>query len=383
MSWSYRIATVRGIPLKVHVTFALILFIVAANWGALGTAGMLFGLALVLMLFACVTLHEFGHALAAQRFGIPVRGIVLLPIGGVALLGRNTRNPLHELVIAAAGPLVNVVIVAILGLVLVLSGQPLTFAPSFLSPEPGATVGVSEAVRWLVGVNISLVLFNLIPAFPLDGGRILRGVLGLLTDWSTATRWATAIGQALAVGLGLFGLLAGQVMLVIVATLVFFAAGATHAEERGHGVLATERVGDACNRHAIALSEGDRLSTVVRYVLTSYQPDFAVMRGGTLLGVVLRDDVLAALAKRIGDRQVTAFMSACPRVSAHLSLAEVRTMLDEHAARVAAVYDERGFVGLVSRDDISEAELYLAFLRGTAGDLGMPSRTAGPVRIEA
>lgn len=383
MSWSYRIATVRGIPLKVHITFAVILFIAAANWSSLGLAGIGFGLALVMLLFGCVTLHEFGHALAAQRFGIPVREIVLLPIGGVAMLSRNTRNPMQELVIAAAGPLVNVAIVAVLAPLLLLWGEPLTFGPTFLSPEPAATLSVGEALRWLVGVNISLVLFNLIPAFPLDGGRILRGLLGLITDWTTATRWATTLGQTLAIGLGLFGLLAGQVTLVVVAALVFFAAGATHAEERGHGVLASERVGDACNRHAIALTERDRLSTVVRYVLTSYQPDFAVMRGGTLLGVVLRGDVLAILAQRTGDHPVTAFMSSCPRVAAGLSLADVRAVLDEHGASVAAVYDDRGFVGLVGREDIREAELFLSFVRATPSSHGLPPVHADRVQVGA
>lgn len=383
MSWSYHIATVRGIPLKVHVTFALILFIVGANWSALGVAGIAFGLALVLMLFACVTLHEFGHALAAQRYGIPVREIVLLPIGGVAMLGRNTRNPVQELVIAAAGPLVNVVIVALLLPLLVLWEQPLTFSPASLGPQPGATLGIAEAARWLVGVNISLILFNMIPAFPLDGGRILRGILGLATDWMTATRWATTLGQVLAVGLGLFGVVAGQLMLIVVAALVFFAAGATHAEERGHGILATERVGDACNRHAIALTERDRLSTVVRYVLTSYQPDFAVMRGGTLLGVVLRRDVLSALAQRSGDHSVTEFMSACPRVLSSLSLADVRLLLDERGASVAAVYDDRGFIGLVGREDIREAELFLSFVHATAMSGEIPPLNASRVQVQA
>ena len=287
MSWSYRLATVRGIDLKVHATFALIVAIAAANWAGLGLAGMAFGATLILLLFACVTLHEFGHALAAQYYGIPVKEIVLLPIGGIAFLGRPTRHPMQELVIAAAGPAVNVAIVAILLPLLYLLDEPFHLAPAFLHPQAEALT-FGEALRWLVSANVSLVLFNMIPAFPLDGGRILRGALGLWFDWPRATRWATRTGQVLAVGMGAWGLLTGQLMLLVVAALIFFSASSTQIEERAHGVLSTRFVGDACNRHAIALNEHDRLSTVTRYLLTSYQPDFAVLRGNDLLGVVPR-----------------------------------------------------------------------------------------------
>lgn len=152
--------------------------------------------------------------------------------------------------------------------------------------------------------------------------------------------------------------------LVIIAALVFASAGATYVEERTHDVLASERVGDACNRHAIALHEGDRVSAVVRYLLTSYQPDFAVLRGRDLVGVVVRNDVLRAVSEQRGDVAVDRFMVGCPRVDAGLSLADVRTRLDEAQAGVAAVYDNDDFVGLVSREDLREAELILSFVRG-------------------
>lgn len=360
MSWSYRLATIRGIDLKVHATFALIVAIAAANWAALGAAGMAFGATLVLLLFACVTLHEFGHALAAQYYGIPVREIVLLPVGGIAFLGRPTRHPMQELVIAAAGPAVNVAIVAVLLPVLYLLGEPLRFAPAFLHPEQ-AVLSLGEALRWLVSANIGLVLFNLIPAFPLDGGRILRGALGLVMDWSRATRWATTTGQVLAMGMGAWGLVSGQLMLAVIAALIFFSAGATHAEEQGHSVLSTRYVGDACNRHALALNEHDRVSTVTRYLLTSYQPDFAVLRGGELLGVVRRSQVMTALAARASDPLVTSIMTSVPSVSASRTLADTRRVLHELQAPVAAVYGGYGFMGLVSLDDIAEAEAVLGF----------------------
>lgn len=363
MNWSLRLATVRGINLKVHITFAVILLIAAMNWAALGPSGMAFGVGLVLLLFACVTLHEFGHALAAQYFGIPVKEIVLLPIGGIAFLGRATRRPLEELIVAAAGPAVNVAIVALLAPVAwVLGDGRLDLAPAFLRPD-GATPSLLEAVQWLVGANIGLVLFNMIPAFPLDGGRILRGLLGLLTDWSRATRWATATGQLLAMGMGGWGLLNGQLMLVLLSAMIFFSASATAAEERGYSVLSSHRVGDACNRHALVLSEHERVSTVISYILTSYQPDFAVVRGGNLLGVVRRSQVVQSLALQEGDQTVAAIMSPVPRVDASRSLADVRQAMAEAGAPVAAVFDRTLFIGLVSLEDIAEAETVLAFTR--------------------
>ena len=374
MSWSLRLATIRGINLKVHVTFAFIVFLAAANWASLGPAGMAFGVGLVLLLFACVTLHEFGHALAAQYYGIPVKEIVLLPIGGIAFLGRATRNPVQELVIAAAGPAVNVAIVALLLPVLWLVGDPVDLTPALLRPE-GATPSLAVALHWLVGANISLVLFNMIPAFPLDGGRILRGLLGLWTDWSRATRIASGAGQGIAIAMGTWGLLSGQIMLLVMAALIFFSASAAAADERGHAVLATQRVGEACNRHAIVLGESERISTVIGYLLTSYQPDFAVVRGTALLGIVRRSQVLEALALRSGDIPVSAIMIDCPRVDATHSLAEVRQVLTEAASPVAAVFDSRAFLGLVSLDDIDEAETVLHFVNA-----GSPSKPGAQAR---
>ena len=360
MSWSYRLATVRGIDLKVHATFALIVAIAAANWAGLGLAGMAFGATLILLLFACVTLHEFGHALAAQYYGIPVKEIVLLPIGGIAFLGRPTRHPMQELVIAAAGPAVNVAIVAILLPLLYLLDEPFHLAPAFLHPQAEALT-FGEALRWLVSANVSLVLFNMIPAFPLDGGRILRGALGLWFDWPRATRWATRTGQVLAVGMGAWGLLTGQLMLLVVAALIFFSASSTQIEERAHGVLSTRFVGDACNRHAIALNEHDRLSTVTRYLLSSYQPDFAVLRGNDLLGVVRRAQVMQALASQPNDPLVTAIMTSVPAVRADWTLAATRSLLAESEVPVAAVYGGYGYIGLVSLEDLVEAEAVLHF----------------------
>ena len=372
MRWSWRVARVSGIDLRIHVSFALIVLLGAMQWGTYGPAGMAFGAVLILLLFACVTLHEFGHALVAQRFNIDVREIVLLPIGGVALLSKNPTRASHELLIAAAGPAVNVVIATVLSMVVGLQAAAKGISPlALLSTDNGPSV--MTALAWILQANILLVAFNMIPAFPLDGGRILRGLLGLFMDMSRATRIASSVGQVLAVLLGVVGLLSGNFILAIIAMFIFFAAGSTYAEERARTVLATLRVGDAYNKHALSLYPSDPISRVTDYLLTSYQPDFAVLQGRELLGVVSREQVLKALSSADGDVPVTAVMVRdVPRVMVHESLEAVQARMQESQSRLAAVHDARGFLGLVSAEDIAEASLILAFMqRGPLSPAGL------------
>lgn len=364
MNWSFRIARVFEIDIKIHISFFLILILGAYQWGTpYGVQGALFGVLLMLLLFLCVTLHELGHSIVAQRFGIPVREIILLPLGGVALLGRNPTKPLHELLIAVAGPLVNVVIAALLyplsGLIVGLDdgGRELlqgnTLAPSF-----------ATLVTWLMGANIALVVFNLIPAFPLDGGRMFRAILAMFMSFRRATRVATALGQLIAIILGVFGVLSGNLALVLVAVFIFFGAGQENAEGQARTVLTTLRVGDAYNKYALTLAIGDRVSKVVGYILTSYQPDFAVLQGGSLLGIVTREDVLRALFADTRDVYVTGIMRReVVKVEASATLDEVRLVMAEKGARVVAVYDGAVYLGLVGMEDISEAFAVLAFLQ--------------------
>jgi Zn-dependent protease len=368
MKWSIPVARPFGIELKVHATFFIILLVGAIQWQGYGPPGMLFGAALMLLLFVCVALHEFGHALVAQRLGIPVREVVLLPIGGVAVLARNPNRPAHELLIAAAGPAVNVLIVAGLSLTMGLKAALTGADPAALVSAAKGPPSAAAALAWLLAANVALIVFNLIPAFPLDGGRILRGLLGFVTTWARATHVATVTGQVIAIAMGLAGLLTGNVALALIAALVFLGAGGTRADERARAALSARRVGDAYNRHALSLTEHDRLGRVVDYILTSYQPDFAVLRGRRFLGVVLREDVLDLLARRpSGDVPVTEVMSdAVLCVGADEPLDAVRARLLDSQVRVAAVFDGPTFLGLVSREDIAEAHAVLQFLNGGA-----------------
>lgn len=366
MGWSFKIARVRGIDIKVHATFFLILVFGALQWAGSTPSnpleGALFGVVLMILLFTCVTLHELGHSVMAQAFGINVREIVLLPLGGVALIAKMPEKPVQELLIAVAGPLVNVAIAIILFIVTGGIGLDSMNLQDMLVTlrEPSLTT----LLVWLLFANVALVIFNLIPAFPLDGGRILRAILAMGLGYPRATRIASIIGQVAAVLLGVWGIATGQLLLTLIALFIFFSAGQERGIAESKTVLTTLRVGDAYNKHALSLQIGDRVSTVVDYILTSYQPDFAVLQGNNIIGIVTRNDVMQTLASDGTDRYVTEIMQReFLRVDANKSLDEVREILSENGARLAAVFDESRYLGLVSVEDISEAFIVLSFTR--------------------
>ena len=210
---SLNIGKIFGVQVRIHWSFWILpLWIYFSS--ILGGAGLTYAVATVLFVFAifgCVLLHELGHAMAARQFGIPTRDITLLPIGGLAALERMPRNPFQELWIAIAGPLVNVAIATMLLIGLVVAD--VTSATMFGS------------FMWRLALaNVVLVVFNMIPAFPMDGGRVLRSVFAMFMEWSQATRIAATVGKVSAVGLGLLGILSGNLVLVLVAMFVFFAA---------------------------------------------------------------------------------------------------------------------------------------------------------------
>jgi Zn-dependent protease/predicted transcriptional regulator len=364
MSWSFEIARIRGIAIKVHVTFVLVVFLFAWQWADItGTfAGALFGIALVLLLFVCVTLHELGHSLVAQRYGIPVRQITLLPLGGVAQISKNPDSALHELLIAAAGPLVNVVIALVLALVLGSQSQlSLLTGRGLLNGELNQPTLLNLLV-WLTAANVSLALFNLIPAFPLDGGRMFRALLAMALGYPRATRIAAVVGELLAIGLAVVAFMAGDWVLVLIAVFIFVGAGQETAVASSKTVLSTQKLGDAYNKNALTLVIGDRVSKAVDYILTSYQPDFAVMQGSKLLGIVTRNDVLNSLATNPDDLYVQQIMQRdVQKLDAGQTLEEARALLNEKGKRIGAVYQGETYLGLVSLEDIAEAFTVLTF----------------------
>lgn len=360
MNGSFRLFPIAGIDLKLHWTFPLILIYSAVQWmDPHGLQGAAFGVLLTLSLFACVVLHELGHSLVARKFGIPVREIVLLPIGGVALLGRMPRRPVQEFLIAIAGPLVNVVIAIALVGVLGFGKIPLD-ATQLFSSQAGPSV--ATFLGWLLAANVSLTLFNLIPAFPMDGGRILRALLAMFLDFPRATKIASILGQLIAVAIGFFAIRAGNFFLAILALFVFLGAGRERAAENARVLLSNLELKNAYNKHALTLAPGDSMARVIDYLLTSYQPDFAVVYGGRLLGVVTRDRALGALAAGQGAGYVAGFMQReVFALDSGLSLAEAQERMADAGAMVAAVFEGERYLGLVNVDDLREALQIAAF----------------------
>jgi len=213
-----KFGSVSGIDLFVHWTFWVML---AGLYGFFVYQGRtpeasLVGLGLILVIFGCVVLHELGHAFMARKFGIPTIDITMYPIGGVARLSRMPQEPKQEFLIALAGPAVNVAIAAVLFIVGIVTGTPLT-SGSFFQPHP-------NLISTLLYVNIGLVLFNMVPAFPMDGGRVLRAALASQMEYRNATHIASLIGQGLALVFGVYGLFTGMWTLPLVAAFVFMAA---------------------------------------------------------------------------------------------------------------------------------------------------------------
>jgi Zn-dependent protease len=269
--WSWHLGRILGIPTRIHASFALVLLWVGVSAWRSAQSGyaVLFGLGFVLAIFACVLLHEFGHALVARRFGIETRRITLLPIGGVAELERSPEEPRAELWIAAAGPAVNLVIAAVLGAVGWATGA---FAGAGL---------VNVVFTGLIWANLMLALFNLIPAFPMDGGRVFRAWAAGRWGRLRATQIAAKLGRWLAVGFGAWGLFGGNPVLALIAVFVWFAAGRELAAVEQQAVYERER--EAWARARVAQAYGfDRATSRGGFDRATSSPGFdrATSRGG-------------------------------------------------------------------------------------------------------
>ncbi len=366
MRWSIKLGKYLGIDVYLHVTFLLFLVFIAAAHGTAG--GSLWaawqGLAFMVSVFGCVLLHEYGHALMARRFGIRTRDITLLPIGGVARLERMPDQPIQELWVALAGPAVNVVIVVILAVLVVVAGEE--FSVVRLDMAEG-----SFALR-LLFVNVMLVVFNLIPAFPMDGGRVLRSLLALRIEYARATRVAASLGQAIALVFALFGLLGllggmGNPLLLFIAFFVWIGAGQEAEMAQIRSTMRGARVRDAMLTNYWSLAPRDTLSRAVDLVMAGSQQDFPVVNGGTAVGVLTRHGLLSALSNQGRDLVVESAMEReFPICLAEDELEAAMANPRIKALGAVPVIADGRLVGLLTWENISEFVMIQSALKASS-----------------
>lgn len=358
MKWQWKLGRFAGIDVYMHATFLLLLgwvgvsrWLVNQQWSEV-LAGVLF----ILALFTCVVLHEYGHALTARKYGIKTRDITLYPIGGVARLERMPDKPIEELWVALMGPAVNLVIAAGLFLYLTLTRGLIPLNQMNLSSG-------SFAVRMLL-VNISLVLFNLIPAFPMDGGRVLRALLALRIDYVRATQIAASVGQGMALLFGLFGLF-NNPLLLFIAFFVWIGASQEASMVQMKDSISGIPVTRAMMTDFKTLSPRDSLAQVVALILSGSQHDFPVVdANGQIAGILERDRFMSALAEHGQSAAVVDFIRRdLPSVDSHDMVEMAVERLQESGAKALPVTHGGQFIGLITAENITEFLMIRSALR--------------------
>lgn len=350
MSWSIPLGRVFGSEIRIHLTFLILLaWIGLAGYLTGGAAEAVDGMAFMVAVFACVTLHELGHALAARHYGISTPDITLLPIGGLARLSKMPEKPGEEIVIALAGPAVNVVIAIVL---LALFGA--NADPAVLTAVEQPQVSFADR---LAAVNIFLVVFNLIPAFPMDGGRVLRAALAVRLGRRRATEIAAAIGQGVAFVFGAIGLFGGNAILVFVAIFVYLAASAEAGQTGLMEQAKKIRVGQAMISRFEALSPMASVDEAADALIRTTQREFPVVDGaGRLRGMLTRDAMIRAM-KASGPTTpvIDVMLKDVPIVRPELWLEAALRLMQEHEIPFVGVSgpDDR-LVGYITQENIAE-----------------------------
>jgi stage IV sporulation protein FB len=349
MKWSYTIGRIAGTAIKVHLTFLVLLaYLAFAGYQEGGSEGAMAAAVMLLALFGCVLLHEFGHILMARRFGVRTPDVILLPIGGVARLERIPSVPMQEFLIAIAGPIVTLAIAGILYGVLAAGGAP---------PRIGRLEAGDGILEFLLSANVWLLGFNLIPAFPMDGGRVLRALLASRLGLVRGTRLAANLGQALATVGGLYGLMSGQPLLALVAFFVFLGAGAeasaVETRAAGQGLQVAQMMVTRFQTVPVHATLGQ----AVELLLSTEQREFPVVDNlGRTEGILTRDNLIRGLSQRgPGSTVAEAMTAGAPVVPPTLGFEEALDRLRSSGLPALPVVDVGGtLVGLLTMDNITD-----------------------------
>jgi Zn-dependent protease/CBS domain-containing protein len=350
MRWSFKVARIGGIEVRIHVTFLLLLAVFASFYGAQGGAsGTVKIVIFFVLVFLCVLLHELGHAFAAKAYGIRTVDITLLPIGGVARMERMPEKPTQELVVAIAGPLVNVVIAAALLFVLAVTGN-LDFS-EVLDPTR------FNALWALLYTNVMMVVFNLIPAFPLDGGRVLRALLATKLSYERATQIAATVGQALALLMGIWAFSKGPPSLALIAIFIYMGAESESSFVQMRHATSGIPVSSAMVTRFETLNSRATLDQAVDALLGSSQHEFPVLDdNGGFAGLLTKHDLLVALRKAGPETPVSDVMlTGLPTLVPHMSLDHAFSKIKEANVTALPVVDNAGqLIGLFTTENVSE-----------------------------
>jgi stage IV sporulation protein FB len=341
MGRSFHVGSIRGIAVNVHPSFALVLLWVVYQWGisaGLGLGGVLFGTLALGAVFVCVLLHELAHALVALRYGLTVRDITLLPIGGVARVEHVTLMPRAEATIALAGPAMNLLIAVALtpAVLLVAAARHLDHPVAILLYADETSPAGFILYLWIT--NLLLALFNLLPAFPMDGGRVLRAALASVHDRVTATRAAVLVGQLFAVLLTIFGIWIGDYLLPLVSVFIVVAA----QTESRHVQLESSLRALPVGQFALWESGGIRPDVPLNHAIGSGLKDMVVTQGGRVVGMLWRHDILRHLSDSRREIYVQDVMDRrFVAVEATDSVYDVHLWLRDANRHAVAVVDDR------------------------------------------
>jgi Zn-dependent protease len=353
---SLKLFSVQGIDIRLHYTFPLIIIWAALQYGVFiggGLRGAIFGIAAISLLFVVVTLHELGHSFAARYFKVPVERIVLSPIGGVAQLRRMPEEPIQEFIVAIAGPAVNVVIAIVLGLFAYVARlqiiNPLDIIGNF---------SLGNLFSYLFVSNIILAVFNLIPAFPMDGGRVLRSVLAMRLNYVRATNIAATIGRGFAILFGLYGLIGGGIFMMVIAFFLYTMAGQEAASVRLTHALRGYKVQQAYNATVHRLHPSQNLRNAANMMLYSNQNTLPVSEDGRLVGLLRRPELMELMNSKGPNALVGDIMekNVAPVSLQSEIMAVQRRLTEEDLDALPVVGHNDYLLGLITRRHI--AELY-------------------------
>jgi Zn-dependent protease/CBS domain-containing protein len=347
---SFTIGRIFGIPVRVHVTFLILVGVFAlAGWMRDGPIGALTSTGFILALFACVLVHELSHSLVGQRFGVKVESITLLPIGGVASMEEMPKKPHEELITAIVGPLTSLALAAVFAAIVYASEG----ASGLTRPADPLGGSLLKALMW---TNLVIAGFNLLPGFPMDGGRVLRAILAHYMGQVQATQIAATLGQAVAVLMGLGGLLLlHNIWLVVIAVFIYIGAGQENQMVKTQAFMDGITARQAMISRFDTIARDQTLRTALAYATQGYQHDFPVVEGDMIVGIVTRQDLLNGLHMLGPDRVVGEIMSTnlC-QAAPEMSLGDVYRQVAQGACSVVLVREHDRIVGLVTPESVRD-----------------------------